>query len=67
MTHLLGRDDAAVVHRFVQQRNGLLVLNDLHRIKPAGLISARAWPERAQIRSTTVVMRMSLSFRTTGS
>ena len=38
MRAVVGGNDADVVHRFVQQRHVLLVLDDLHRIEPAGLI-----------------------------
>src|ERR1043166_6331209 len=38
MRAVVGRNDAHVVHRFVEQCDLLLVLDDLHRIEAAGLI-----------------------------
>jgi hypothetical protein len=38
MRAVVGRDDADVVHGFVEQRDGLLVLDDLHGIEAARLI-----------------------------
>ena len=38
MRTVVGGDDADVVHRFVEQRHRLLVLDDLHGIEAARLI-----------------------------
>ena len=38
MLAVVGRDDANVVHRFVEQRHIPLVLDDLYRIEPAWLV-----------------------------
>src|SRR6185295_3941701 len=44
MPAVIGGNDAHVMHRFVEQRHVLLVLNDLYWVKPGGLIEGTGNP-----------------------